>query len=102
MNMRQGWMIGVVTAGLLAGGPSAQEEASEVFSLGEVLVVGTEDPAGEGTAAQVTGEQADRRFRRSVGEAAALAPGVTLARVGGRNEAMAYVRGFDTRQVRCS
>lgn len=99
MNMRQGWMIGVVTAGLLAAGASAQEEASEVFSLGEVLVVGTEDPAGEGTAAQVTGEQADRRFRRSVGEAAALAPGVTLARVGGRNEAMAYVRGYDTRQV---
>ena len=85
---------------LLWGGPvSAQEASSPVFALGEVLVVGAEDATGGGTAAAVTGAQAEQRGRRNVAEAAALAPGVTLARVGGRNEAMAFVRGFDTRQV---
>lgn len=85
---------------LLLGGPvSAQEPASPVFALGEVLVVGAEDATGGGTVATVTGAQAGQRGRRNVAAAAALAPGVTLARVGGRNEAMATVRGFDTRQV---
>ena len=78
---------------------AAQEEASPTFALGEVLVVGTEDAGGDGTAAQVTGAQADQRGRANVADAAALAPGVTLTRIGGRNEAAALVRGFDTRQV---
>ncbi len=77
----------------------AQEPASSTFSLGEVLVVGTEDAGGDGTAAQVAGAQADQRGRANVADAAALAPGVTLTRIGGRNEAAAIVRGFDTRQV---
>ena len=78
---------------------AAQEEASPTFALGEVLVVGTEDAGGDGTAAQVTGAQADQRGRANVADAAALAPGVTLTRIGGRNAAAALVRGFDTRQV---
>ncbi|MGD9612590.1 MAG: TonB-dependent receptor plug domain-containing protein [Kiritimatiellia bacterium] len=85
-----------VALGLPAG---AQEPVSPTFALGEVLVVGAEDAGGDGTAASVAGEQADRAGRRNVAEAAALAPGVTLTRIGGRNEAAAYVRGFDTRQV---
>jgi iron complex outermembrane receptor protein len=72
---------------------------SRVFSLGEVQVVGTEDPAGDGALAQVSGERADTQFRRNVAEAAALAPGVTLSRVGARGETVALVRGFDSRQV---
>lgn len=88
-----GWTL------LLGGAVSAQEESSPTFALGEVLVVGTEDAGGDGTAAQVTGAQADQRGRANVADAAALAPGVTLARIGGRNETAAYVRGFDARQV---
>ena len=88
-------------AAILAWGltATAQEESSPTFALGEVLVVGTEDAGGNGTAAQVTGAQADQRGRANVADAAALAPGVTLTRIGGRNEAAALVRGFDTRQV---
>ena len=91
----------VILAAALAWGltAAAQEESSPTFALGEVLVVGTEDAGGDGTAAQVTGVQADRRGRANVADAAALAPGVTLTRIGGRNEAAAIVRGFDTRQV---
>ncbi len=94
---RLNWVVAVVLAlGLRAG---AQEGTSPVFTLGEVLVVGTEDAGGNGTAERVTGAQAGQRARANVADAAALAPGVTLARIGGRNEAMAMVRGFDTRQV---
>jgi iron complex outermembrane recepter protein len=100
MSTHATWIGLALAAGLLSAAVSAAQEAvSPVFELGEVLVVGAEEAGGDGTAARVTGDQADRQFRRSVAEAATLAPGVTLARIGGRNEAMAYVRGFDTRQV---
>lgn len=91
--------LAVGLALVMGGSAWAQEEASPVFSLGEVLVVGTEDAGGGGTVAQVSGAQAAQRGRANVADAAALAPGVTLTRIGGRNEAAAYVRGFDTRQV---
>ncbi len=94
---RLGWWMGAALAwGLQA---TAAEPASPTFTLGEVLVVGAEDAASDGAAARVTGAQAEQRGRADVADAATLAPGVTLARIGGRNETAAYVRGFDTRQV---
>lgn len=95
---RSGWLVAL---GLVWGLPAAaqDEAASPVFALGEVLVVGAEDAGGGGTAARVIGAQAALRGRADLAEAAALAPGVTLTRIGGRNDSMAYVRGFDTRQV---
>ena len=99
MNGKLGWRLGLAAAMAAAGVAAAQEAVSPVFALGEVLVVGAADAAGEGTAARVSGEEAQKRFRRDLASAAGLAPGVTLAREGGRNEAMAFVRGFDTRQV---
>lgn len=95
---RLAWLA---AAALAWGGQSsgAEEPDSPAFALGEVLVVGAEETAGEDAAATVTGAQAAQRGRANVADAAALAPGVTLARIGGRNEAAAYVRGFDTRQV---
>ncbi len=90
------WMAIWVAAGQIA---VAEEPVTPVFSLGEVLVVGAEDSSNDGTTAQVTGAQAEQRGRATVADAAALAPGVTLTRIGGRNETAAYVRGFDTRQV---
>ncbi len=91
----------VLAWGILLGtaGWAQEPGTSPVFTLGEVLVVGAEDGGGDGTAARVTGEQAAQRGRTSLADAAALAPGVTLTRIGGRNEAAAYVRGYDTRQV---
>ncbi|MDD4340803.1 MAG: TonB-dependent receptor [Kiritimatiellae bacterium] len=99
MKPNRTWICLALAAGLLAAGAWGQEAPSRVFSLGEVQVVGTEDPAGDGALVQVSGEQADGQFRRNVAEAAALAPGVTLSRVGARGETVALVRGFDSRQV---
>ena len=77
MKTNRTWIFLALAAGLLAAGAWGQEAPSRVFSLGEVQVVGTEDPAGDGALVQVSGEQADGQFRRNVAEAAALAPGVT-------------------------
>ena len=99
MRMQRSRIGLAVVVWLLAAGAWGQEAPSRVFSLGEVRVVGTEDPAGDGALTQVSGEQAETQFRRNVAEAAALAPGVTLSRVGARAETMALVRGFDSRQV---
>ncbi len=84
---------------MLACAAGAQEAASPVFELGEVVVVGARPAADDGTAARVDGERAAREFRRDVAGAAALAPGVTPARTGGRNDAAVFVRGYDLRQV---
>jgi iron complex outermembrane recepter protein len=99
MNGMNRWMGAALALALGAAGGSVAQEESTVFSLGEVLVVGAAEAGGEGTATRVSGEAAERQGRRTVAEAAALAPGITLTRVGGRNESMAYVRGYDTRQV---
>ncbi|UWX57174.1 TonB-dependent receptor plug domain-containing protein [Chlorobaculum sp. MV4-Y] len=41
----------------------------------------------------------ERLDKQNLSEAANLLPGVTISNVGGRNEGMIYVRGFDMRQV---
>jgi iron complex outermembrane recepter protein len=78
---------------------SAAEEASPIFSLGEVLVVGASSEESDGTQSRVTGKEAAVRGRRDVVEAASLLPEVSIAQVGGRGEKMIWVRGFDMRQV---
>lgn len=68
------------------------------FKLGEIQVVvnGQREAIG-GTSIPV--EQIRRQDRATVGEAVDMAPGVSLSKVGARNEQMVYVRGFDLRQV---
>lgn len=99
MRIHRVWIGLAAAVWLLASEAWGQEAPSRVFSLGEVLVVGTKGPTDEGALVQVAGEQADGQFRRTVAEAAALAPGVTLSRVGARGETVVLVRGFDSRQV---
>ena len=94
--------IGLIMGALLAGALAVSGQGTSgqsVVSLGEVVVMGMTEPAGVGTATEVQGDQAELQNRRDLAGALALAPGVTLTRVGGRNEIMASVRGFDTRQV---
>jgi len=78
---------------------ASAEEPTEIFSLGEVLVVGGASEESDGTQSRVTGEAAAVRGRRDVVEAAALLPEVSISEVGGRGEKAIWVRGFDMRQV---
>ena len=79
---------------------------SGAFYLGRVDVAVTADAAVAATAsatpagASVIGaSEIETRDRTALTEALALAPGVTFARIGQRNETTVYVRGFDNRQV---
>jgi iron complex outermembrane receptor protein len=75
------------------------EDPAPVFTLGEVRITGAAESrpsAGESTLEK---EELRRHDRETVGTALNLAPGVTLSKVGARNEEMVYVRGFDLRQV---
>ena len=74
------------------------DKTGKPFELGRVVVQGqkaTRSAAGESA---ISREQLDTLNRETVGEAVAIAPGVSLSH-NSRNEAMVYVRGFDPRQV---
>lgn len=74
------------------------DTADGVFTLGDI-VVSDEKEATQGTVDRV--DEADlRRFNRDdLAEALNLMPGVSLSRVGARNERMVFVRGFDLKHV---
>lgn len=88
-----------VAALAIAAAQAEESPLSRSFQLGEVLVVGGERDATEGALGRVDGALAEQRERADVADAAGLLPEVAIARVGGRNEKVIYVRGFDARQV---
>ena len=73
---------------------------SSVFTLGEIRVTasGNKDSDNFG-GSTVDIDEMRQQDRNTVGEALNLAPGISLSKVGARNEQMAYIRGFDLRQV---
>lgn len=79
---------------------SAWAAEDNVFNLGEISVV-ADGPQG---ASAIGGTSIDidtirKQDRNTVGDALNIAPGVSLSKVGPRNEQMVYLRGFDLRQV---
>ncbi|NTU57509.1 MAG: TonB-dependent receptor [Chlorobiaceae bacterium] len=71
------------------------DDSATVFTAGEVVVSGKKEIARE----RVSAREIEKLDRKTVTQAVNLLPGVTLGNVGGRNEGMIYVRGFDMRQV---
>lgn len=67
----------------------------KVFTAGEVTVSGKKDHAKE-TVAATEMEMLDKK---NIAQAVNMLPGINVSNVGGRNEGMVYVRGFDMRQV---
>ncbi|MFC4621392.1 TonB-dependent receptor plug domain-containing protein [Comamonas nitrativorans] len=86
----------LLALGLSAGAVYA---ADGVFELGTVTVTGTRTQAQPADEAVLGQEEIARRNADTVADAVRLLPGVSLSRVGARNEEMVYVRGFDSRQV---
>ncbi len=89
------WM-GLVLLPCLAAAGNAW---GQVFSLGEIKV--TASPLAPSAPGSNVLEAEDIRLhdKESVGTALNMAAGVSLNKVGARNEEMVYVRGFDLRQV---
>lgn len=69
------------------------------FLLGEVLVTGSDTRSGGLDGVSLDLEQMRAHQRENVGTAVNMLPGVSLSKIGARNEQMVYVRGFDLRQV---
>ncbi|AYB29672.1 TonB-dependent receptor plug domain-containing protein [Chryseolinea soli] len=75
--------------------PDSLAQRDRVFTLGEVLVVGS--PID--TANALSFKKIEKFNRTDVSNTLNILSGVTLANVGPRNESVVYVRGFDLRQV---
>ncbi|NTW55904.1 MAG: TonB-dependent receptor [Chlorobiaceae bacterium] len=71
------------------------DTGKNVFTAGEILVNGKKHHANE----KVTSADIEKLDKKTITQAANLLPGVNITNVGGRNEGMIYVRGFDMRQV---
>jgi iron complex outermembrane receptor protein len=74
---------------------SGDESAAPVFTAGEIVVTGKSANSAE----TVPTAEMEKLDKQNLSEAANLLPGVNISNVGGRNEGMVYVRGFDMRQV---
>ncbi|MDO5087794.1 MAG: TonB-dependent receptor [Comamonadaceae bacterium] len=78
---------------------ASEAEAVQAFTLGTVEVRARRDDEGSAADAQrLTQRELERANARTVAEAVALLPGVSLTH-NNRNEAMLSLRGFDSRQV---
>lgn len=79
---------------------SGAEDASAVFQMGVVEVIGKKPPAAQAqTVETVDAETLAAQHRNDLSEALDLVPGVTVQNVGQRRERLVSVRGFSSRQV---
>ncbi len=103
--MRSGRLFGVLAlagSSVLAHGVVAKEVAAKedgAFALGAVVVTST--PLDDRPVSDITlgSDRIRTHNRETVGAALNLASGISLSKVGARNEEMVHVRGFDLRQV---
>ena len=82
-----------------AGIAESEAQQNSVFSLGEVEVMSTIDNSGNPTADRIYSKEMREFNADTVADTAKLFPGVTLDRIGARNETMIRIRGFDQKQV---
>ncbi|SDZ90760.1 iron complex outermembrane recepter protein [Arachidicoccus rhizosphaerae] len=80
----------------LTDSSETQQDTTGTFKLGEVTVSTSLTPPIFNS---VNARQMEMFGRNDAAQALNLLPGITLSKVGQRNEAMLYVRGFDLRRV---
>ena len=72
------------------------KDSLKSFELGEVIVTGS---STTNSSSEIKSQDLKRFQKTSISSALNLLPGVSVSLVGGRNEAMVYIRGYDLRQV---
>lgn len=72
---------------------------TDVYTLGVVEVSSPSDRIRNPSVEIVSNEEMLQFDRKTVAEAANLVPGVNISKVGGRNESMIFVRGFDLKHA---
>ena len=76
------------------------KDSSKVFYLGEIVIMGTRESASSPFQQNIIRQsELENHHRLDASHALDLLSGLSLSNVGGRNESMVYVRGFDLRQV---
>ncbi len=76
------------------------KDSSKVFYLGEIVVMGTRESTSSPFQQNIIPQsEMENHHRLDASHALDLLSGLSLSNVGGRNESMVYVRGFDLRQV---
>jgi iron complex outermembrane receptor protein len=101
--LRRAFMAACLGLMLGCGAAFAEENVtvpeSGAFTLGEIEVIEQTD-GSPNVSVQRVSEQTMRKFdANTVSAAVNLVPGVTLSKVGARNEMMVYVRGLDSKHV---
>jgi iron complex outermembrane receptor protein len=89
-------LLAAVRPAIAAESSSSSEAGSaSVFTAGEIVVTGKKAESAE----TVPSDRMESLDRMNLSSAANILPGVNISNLGGRNEGMIYVRGFDMRQV---
>jgi iron complex outermembrane receptor protein len=99
-NMKNKYLIIVSSALSLSTGMFAQHSTDtssvKTFQLGEVVIVGS---TAANSQSEIKSQDLEKFQKSSISTSLNLLPGVSVSEVGGRNEAMVYIRGYDLRQV---
>jgi iron complex outermembrane receptor protein len=95
------WLFVLLLGLVLAGRAWAEETApaKDVFTLGEIEVSGQAESGKSATMNKVDQDDMQDFNADRLNEAANLVPGVTLTKVGPRNESMLYIRGLDLKHA---
>jgi iron complex outermembrane recepter protein len=89
-------LLAAVRPAMAAESTSSSEAGSAtVFTAGEIVVTGKKAESTE----TVTSDRMETLDKMNLSSASNILPGINISNVGGRNEGMIYVRGFDMRQV---
>jgi iron complex outermembrane receptor protein len=76
------------------------KDSSKVFYLGEIVVMGTRESTSSPFQQNIIPQsEMENHHQLDASHALDFLSGLSLSNVGGRNESMVYVRGFDLRQV---
>ncbi|NTU54092.1 MAG: Plug domain-containing protein [Chlorobiaceae bacterium] len=86
-------LVAVRPAIVAEKGSTSDEGTTPVFTVGEVVVTGKKGGISE----TVPESEMEKLGRMTLSDSANTLPGIDLGNVGGRNEGMIYVRGFDMR-----
>ncbi|MBA4312361.1 MAG: TonB-dependent receptor [Chlorobiaceae bacterium] len=81
-------------------GVEEPSDSAKIFYLGEIIIVGN-GMEGSTPFQQDAIQQNEmmKQYLLNTSHALNILPGVNISNVGGRNESMVYVRGFDLRQI---
>lgn len=93
-------IVGLIAASFIPSVMAAEEKQNKkIFTLGTVIVTANAEEDVSDNTDRITVETIRTYDKETVGTALNTAAGVSMSKVGARNEEMVYVRGFDLRQV---